>query len=461
MRLLEVKQAILEGSTITASIIDKPERAAAFLNKIKQKIPFPVKVPKDQEPYSVVAAPSEYKRINAILTAAAGIKDKKEKLKLVSGLQLLTIDGNNITVNNLVKTVELGGSEKETLPVKPTDVFAGTDIDPESANILKLLGGAGAFPVNDLNNQIQNNEHLDKIGNIGRAIKEMSAQISDGKEPDIPKYLKPEEAKAIELYAGEYLGILNILNNVAKFDKRAEFNEFLGMDLGQLMLYFPRSQSNPLADSFAIQNKKDGHSLKISSKAAGKGAAPSLEGLKLPAHVRQNKAFAKEIAFFDEARNTKYSAFTQPFGLMNWLFENMPDLVNEKFYPYLPWTQEWIEEIDISLKQDTLFPKQVMSNIISTIPKGRPKGTDGGVIWYAVISEVNKIVNTKNALPQLKPVVLETLGYNFIQVYSKQSGGKLKTKVFWPAKIDGKVQLKTKGYAGNPNFGKLGFQVSD
>jgi hypothetical protein len=83
MRLLEVKQAILEGSTITASIIGKSDRAAAFLNKIKQKIPFPVKVPKDQEPYSVVAAASEYKRISDILTAAAGTKDKKEKLKLV------------------------------------------------------------------------------------------------------------------------------------------------------------------------------------------------------------------------------------------------------------------------------------------------------------------------------------------------------------------------------------------
>jgi hypothetical protein len=146
---------------------------------------------------------------------------------------------------------------------------------------------------------------------------------------------------------------------------------------------------------------------------------------------------------------------------MNWMFKNMPDMINEKFYPYLPWTQEWIDEINISLKENTLFPKNVMADIISTIPKGRPKGTDGGVIWYAVISDVLKAVNTRNALPQLKPVVLETLGYNFMQVYTQQAGNKLKTKVFWPAKIDGKVQLKTKGYAGNPNFGKLGFQVSD
>jgi len=452
MRLLEVKQALLEGSTIPALLVDpnKPERAAAFLKKIKEKIPFPVKVKKGEEPYEVIAAPSEYKRFKDLIATGN-----------LAGVKLLTIDGEQITLSNLVKTPELGGSEKETLPVKPTDVFAGTDIDPEASNVLKLLGGAGAFPVSDLNNQIQNNTHLDKIGNPGQAIKEIAAQLDAGKEPDIPTYLKSEEAKAIELYGGEYLGVLSIFNHVAKFEKRAEFDEFLGVDLGSLMLYFPRSQSNPLADSFAIQNKKDGHSLKISSKAAGLGAAPSLEGLKLPAHVRENKAFTKEVAFFDEAKDPKYTAFSQAFGLMNWMFKNMPDMINEKFYPYLPWTSEWIDEIKSGLdaKNPIYFPKDIMKNIISTIPRGRPKGTDSGVIWYAVISDVLRAVNTKNALPQLKPVVLETLGYNFMQVYTAQSKGKLKTKVFWPAKIDGQVQLKTKGYAGNPNFGKLGFLV--
>jgi curved DNA-binding protein CbpA len=449
MRLLEVKQALLEARSITDVLISEPERAAAFLQKIKDKTPFPVKV-KGSDNIEIVAAPSEYKRLQALI-AAGNLKGQK----------LIATDGESYNLNNLVKTKELGGKEAETIAVKPTDVFAGDDIDPEAQNVIKLLSQAGAFPVSELNNQIQSNAALDKVGPVGQGIKEIAQQISEGQEPTIPDYLSPEQKKAIELYAGEYLGVLSIFNHVAKFDKRAEFDEFLGMDLGQLMLYFPRSQSNPLADSFAIQNKKDGHSLKISSKAAGKGAAPSLEGLKIPAHVRENKAFATEVAFFDEARDPKYTAFSQAFGLMNWMFKNMPDMINEKFYPYLPWTQEWIDEINISLKENTQFPKSVMNNIISTIPKGRPKGTDGGVIWYAVISDVLKAVNAKNALPQLKPVVLETLGYNFMQVYTQQAGNKLKTKVFWPAKIDGKVQLKTKGYAGNPNFGKLGFQVSD
>jgi hypothetical protein len=147
---------------------------------------------------------------------------------------------------------------------------------------------------------------------------------------------------------------------------------------------------------------------------------------------------------------------------MNWLFENMPEYINEAFYPYLPWTQEWIEELKnaVDPKKGIYFQGPIVKDLSATLAKGRPAGSDAGVIWYAVITEVINAVNKKNALPNLKAVVLETLGYNFMQVYTTLSGDKLKTKVFWPAKIDGKVQLKTKGYAGNPNYGKLGFQVS-
>jgi hypothetical protein len=454
MKLLEIKQALLESRSIATVLVDKkaPERAEFFFKSIKDKVPFPIEPSKkDPEPQPIVIDPGQLPELQ-----------RAHKLGNMNGIKLRALDGRLININNLIKTAGLGGKEAETIPVKPTDVFAGQDIDPEAQNVIELLGQAGAFPVSDLNNQIQNNAALDKVGPIGQAIKEIADQISNGLEPTMPDYLKPEQKKAIELYAGEYLGVLSIFHKVAKFDKRAEFDEFLGTDLGELMLYFPRSQSNPLADSFAIQNETDGHALKISSKAAGKGAAPSLEGLKIPQHVRDNKAFRKEVAFIDEAKKTEYTAFTQPFHLMNYMFKNMPDTLNEKFYPYLPWTQEWIDEIKNGLdpKDPIYFPRGVMKDIIATIPRGRPNGTDSGVIWYAVITDVLNAVNKRNALPQLKPVVLETLGYNFMQVYTTLAGNKLKTKVFWPAKIDGKVQLKTKGYAGNPNYGKLGFQVS-
>lgn len=448
MKLLELKQALLEARTVADGIMSDPKRAEFFFSQITNGKPFPLTAPLGAE---IVIAKSQLPALKK-LTAS----------KQLNNVKLLATDGEEYSINKLKKTAGLGGKEAETIAVKPTDVFSQKDIDPESQNVLDLLAQGGAFPVSDLNNQIQNNTALDNVGNIGRAIKEISQQIADGKEPVMPTYLKDSEKKAIELYAGEYLGVLSIFHGVANFPKRAEFDSFLGTDLGDLMLYFPRSTSNPLADSFAIQNTEDGHSLKISSKAAGKGAAPSLEGLKLPEHVRNDKRFATEVAFFDEAKDPKYTAFSQPFGLMNWMFEYMPEYINEKFYPYLPWTQEWIDEIKNALdpKKGIYFQGPVVKDMSSTLARGRPAGTDAGVIWYAVITEVINAINKKNALPNLKPVVLETLGYNFMQVYTTLTGNKLKTKVFWPAKIDGKVQIKTKGYAGNPNYGKLGFQVS-
>lgn len=447
MKLLELKQALLESRSVANGIMNDPKRAEFFFSQIELGKPFPLKDPKGAE---IVIAKSQLPILKKLVAN-----------KQLENIKLLAVDGEEYSINKLLKTAGLGGSEAETIPIKPTQVFSGEDIDTESKNVLELLGAGGAFPVSELNNKIQNNPNLEKVGNIGKAIKEIAQQIASGQEPDMPAYLKPAEKKAIELYAGEYLGVLSVFHNVAKFAKRAEFDEFLGTDLGELMLYFPRSQSNPLADSFAIQNVEDGHSLKISSKAAGPGAAPSLEGLKLPAHVRNDKRFASEVEFFDEAKSDKYTAFTQPFGLMNWMFENRPEFINEKFYPYLPWTQEWITELQTALKDPKIyFQGPIVKDLASTLPKGRPaNATDSGVIWYATISEVINAVNKKNALPNLKTVVLETLGYNFMQVYTTLSGNKLKTKVFWPAKIDGKFQLKTKGYAGNPNYGKLGFQV--
>ncbi len=448
MKLLELKQALLESSTVAQGIMKDAKRAEFFFSQIELGKPFPLSGAAGGE---IVIAKSQLPVLKK-LTAN----------KQLDNVKLLATDGEEYSINKLKKTPGLGGKEAETIAVKPTDVFSGEDIDPESKNVLELLSTGGAFPVSQLNDKIQNNPALDKVGNIGKAIKEIAQQITSGQEPTMPAYLKDSEKKAIELYAGEYLGVLSIFHGVANFPKRAEFDEFLGTDLGDLMLYFPRSQSNPLADSFAIQNEEDGHSLKISSKAAGKGAAPSLEGLKIPNIVRKDKRFATEVKFFDEAKSDKFTAFSQPFGLMNWMFENMPEYIDEKFYPYLPWTQEWINELKDGLdpKKGIYFQGPIVKDLASTLPKGRPAGTDAGVIWYATITAVINAVNKKNALPNLKPVVLETLGYNFMQVYTTLSGNKLKTKVFWPAKIDGKVQLKTKGYAGNPNYGKLGFQVS-
>jgi hypothetical protein len=55
--------------------------------------------------------------------------------------------------------------------------------------------------------------------------------------------------------------------------------------------------------------------------------------------------------------------------------------------------------------------------------------------------------------------LIESLGYNFVQLYTKVKGNKLVTEAFWPAKISGQVKLKTKGSAGEQK-GKMSVEIS-
>lgn len=463
MRLLEIKQLLTEAklaaseipankkSTFvnpkTKEVFSRPE---LFLHKVKNRLPF-TKLDGEQ----VIINPKEAAKVADWITS--------DPVKGPSGtISLTTIDGDIVKNTDLLKTAEFGSSESENIPVKPTDIFSGEDIDPESEQVLRNLQKAGAFPVRDLYSRIVDNPALDKLGNIGKAIKEMTEQINSKQIPTLPAYLKQQEKKAISKYSGEYLGVLSMFNGIAEFPLRAEFDEFLGSDLGDLQLFFPRSVSNPLADSYAIKNRKDGHTIRISSKAEGKGAPPSLAGLKIPAHIKDDPKFANEVRFLEAAQSKEYSTATQPFYLHNLLFEIAPDTLNENLYPYLPWTAEWIDQIVPGLSDGRTFPARDMKTIASTLPGGRSaKAVDAGVIWYAATVDIMNAVNKKNALPNFKAMVLDVLGYNFIQLYTNiTSKGLLKTKVVWPAKVGSNIFLKTKGSAAEPGKGKLGFQVS-
>ena len=85
--------------------------------------------------------------------------------------------------------------------------------------------------------------------------------------------------------------------------------------------------------------------------------------------------------------------------------------------------------------------------------------TDGGKAWYAVCADMVKIVNDGHTIKNLRAGIIESLGYNFIQLYTNVKGDNLVTEAFWPAKIHGDAKVKSKGYAGNPNYGRLSFEL--
>lgn len=456
MRLLELKQSLLEGRTIAKGIETDKKRADFFFGNIRNKIPFPVEPSKkDPNPRPIVVDPKQLPELQRAYNA-----------KAMTSVVLKGLDGREVKLNHLVKTAGLGTKEAEKVPVKPSALWGvkgQEDIDPTEQNLsMAELKNLGAFPLRDLNSKIQENTALDQAGKVGQAIKEIAQQIENGEDAVIPDYLTPAEVKAIELYASEYLGILSLYNGRAEFPNKADFDKFLGTDLGGLMLYFPYSVSNQLGDSFAVKNKANGHTLIMSSKAGNKGgAAPSVTGLKIPDYIKEDPKFAKEVEFLEIIQNKQISGKTYPFALMNWMFENVPDTIDERFYPYLPWSQEWVDAIVEGIAHNDKFPKNDMNVFVSTLARGRSENaTDAGIIWYATVQAVLKAINQNNALPNINAVILEILGYNFLQVYTKIVKNKLTTKIFWPAKITGKIAFENKYGAPAAGAGKISFRVS-
>jgi hypothetical protein len=290
----------------------------------------------------------------------------------------------------------------------------------------------------------------------------MSKQANQGQVPQFPKDLTADEIKAIELYASEYIGVLGLLSGATKFKKgsRKDFDEFTGTNLNDMIMFFPKDTANPLADSFSVVNDETGHAIKISSKAAGKGAPPAMGSLKIPEDVQ--KKYSEAYEFFVTSTVPKQSAFVQPFAMMNWLSANAPETVPSEYQSLLPFTDQLTTTLESSLKNATPLPAKLMkifNRRLSTKVQDS-NNTDGGKAWYAVTKDVMNAVNNGNAVEDFQPMVIQSLGYNFIQLYTNVKGNNLVTEAFWPAKISGQVKLKTKASASNPTKGKISVEIS-
>lgn len=423
-------------------------RQELFLWKVMNSSPFELTGGKGQ----VVINPKE----------AANVKNW-----LVQGMPkpiaLTTVDGDTIKNTDLQKTVEFGSKESEQIKLKGSDIFDTGDTDiADFGNSIEALLSAGGFPAIDTYDKIANSPQIKKLGKIGDAIIYMAKQITEGQMPVFPDNLSAQEIKAIELYASEYLGVLALISGIVPFKQgnRKDFDNFVGTDLGSMIMYFPKSVSNPLADSFSVTNDETGHSIKISSKAAGKGAPPSLTSLKLPADVREK--YPEAADFLDSAQAPGVSTFAQPFSMMNAMYQVNPGAVPKEYAPLLPFSDELISTLEATVKSNKPVPKQIM-NVFNKRLSDKVKqsdNSDGGKAWYAVTTDIIKAVNKGSAVPNLREALIESLGYNFVQLYTNVKGNRLETYAFWPAMIKGQVKLKTKGSAADPKKGKLSVEIS-
>lgn len=375
-------------------------------------------------------------------------------------IALKTTDGRTVKNTDLLKTVEFGSKESETIKLKGSDIFDTTDQEVKDfGNSVNAVLAAGGFPASEMYSKIAGSPQIKKLGKIGDAVILMSREAAEGRVPTFPPGLKPAEIKAIELYASEYIGVLGLLSGATTFKRgtREEFDKFVGTNLNDMIMYFPKASNNPLADSFSVVNDETGHAIKISSKAAGKGAPPALGSLKIPAEVQ--KKYPEAYSFYQTATDTSLSAFTQPFAMMNWLAANT-DAPNP-YKSLTPFSDELVAQMLDSAKKGTPLPPKIMKIFNSRLGakvQANP-APDGAKAWYAVIKDVINGVNS-GAVPNFQPAIIQSLGFNFIQLYTNAKGNKLVSEAFWPATIHGEVKLKTKGSSADPTKGKISIEIS-
>lgn len=395
--------------------------------------------------------------------------------------KFLAADGRPVSLKDIAKTKEFGGTgvstanplDKEALPIKPSQIGISATttkkdkFDIDSPDVLQKALSTGAFQANELATKIQNDPIL-KANPVGVKVIEMSKQISDGEVPDMPARgeLPNTALAAIRDYAGEYLGVQQLIDGTAIFPAKEAFFKFMNVDqstIGDLMLYFPKSTNTPLADSLALQNSATGHVLKLSAKGAAKGAPPSLDNLKVPEAIRKSRSpeIRKVVRFLDEAKAA--SAKTQPFKLAELLLEIAPDSLPEKVKAIFPISPADFEKL-YATQKNPLAPCPIKFIRLANIkgPKGEKlSGSCFGRVHYQVNKAVVNAVNKMNALPAFRKTALEILDYNFMQIFSRERGKKLYADVLWPGKVDGVVEIYSKSSSASPEQQKISFSITD
>lgn len=442
--LLTILDTLLESTGLSAGELLKREgRFETFIEKIKNRSPFT-----DSKGEEVIIDPREAPRFENL-----------QRLGLFKGnMKARTTDGQEIPLSSLRKTSEFGGqqaaagetpSKKEALLVKPSNIGI---VDRN-------------IPAHDFYEELVNNPTLNQ-SEYGKEIINLANYIVSGEVVYLSEEFQEDKniRTAIVDYAGEYLGVLALLYRRSRFPKREKFEEWLGGSLDDLVLNFPSKANTNLADSYAvITNPNNQHTINISSKGTGGGAAPAISGLKVPDSLKNKPAFANAVKFIEicqESSKVGPSTITSAFNALDFIFENYPDTISKKWHKVLPFSSKAPKLMEMSIKsfkEKLPLPKQYHSLFDDIKTKGA--ATDGGKLIYSIKKEVADAINRRDAIPNFKGTVLQVLEMNFIQQYTDYENGELKFSTQWPAKLDGEISVENKSSASDPTAGGFSFKL--
>lgn len=451
--LINLLNILSEGTDLSPSEFNnRPKRFATFIDKIINGQKFTT-----VDNQEVVIDKSEAKRFqniwdpNRIQFTDASARSAK----LAKGYTYNNLD--NIPLSKLKKTVEFGGAAVGIGTSAEAGGKASYALTPQAIGITDK-----DIPASDLYELIANNGVL-KGTNHGQIVINLANYIVSGESVSIPPEVSANKPllAAIQDNAGEYLGVLALLYYRTRFPARENFENWLGGKTDDLVLRFPSAANFALADSFAsIKNPKTNHSVNISSKGKGGGAAPAISGLKIPKHIAEDAKLKNAVTFVKICQEK--GTLDQAFDGIDLLFKNNPDSISEVWHQFLPFSSNLKQKQDIInsvKKQNVNFGKEWKSIIDSVKSK---EASPGGKILYAIKKEVADAVNNKNALPEFRDMVLEILEMNFVQQYmdyEKKNKFEFTFETQWPAKLDGIVTLENKSSAKEPTTGGFSFKL--
>lgn len=367
-------------------------------------------------------------------------------------------DGTVYPLNSFLKTKDYGGqavppgADTGEIPVagiKPGQVFQHQNLEKDQVLTPELAIELGAFPAGQLAEKIVANAHLDKQGPTGLAVKEIAKQLGAGQPAVVPK-LSKSEINNIQNYGFEYLGVLALLKGVADFPNADAFYQHVGVDLEHLILYFPGSTNNPVADSYALVNKATENTIFISSKGAKGGAPSSISALKIPDQFRKLVGKDPALTFVAGLQDNSKPAWKQPFWAAEYLEQKFPGSMGP-LGQFLPFDEQFMNYLLQTLKNN----KGGVPATLADIPRQyRPifKLVDTSVnskypLFYNLRYYVKDLIHQaikKGVIPNFSERMIELLGQNFVLLKTDQRAGTFVTHVRWPSKVGGTVTFEHK-----------------
>jgi hypothetical protein len=436
-------------------------RPAAFLKKLQDRTPFI----KSQTGEKVIPSKGEFERLQKQINDV--VKAKKNNPTAPSINFTIKTDKGEFKISDFEKAdlQTPKGQITSIVNVQPLGIGIAADKTDKkiatSQQIKAAIENKQSILGKNLYQTIVNNEVLAQAGLLGQAIKKCAKEITEKTIPNIQAY-DSKIQKILAIDAGEYLGILQMIYDTANFPKKQQFLKFLNAaDLKNMIIIFPGTQNSSLGDSYGVQNKTTGHTIMISSKggkgSTASGAAPSLNGLKISDNIKSKIKPGNGIDFLQIMQQR--SALEQPFEGLNFLHKYYPESILPIYNKILPFSSDDIEKIKNNIKGVGKLPVKFNKIITSKMFKTDSTATDGGKLVYSAVKDLVKIFNEIQPIKDFRQTILEILDMNFVQIFSRATGGKLTADILWPGKVDGTVLLWSKIEAAEPTKAKLGFKI--